>query len=203
MFATAKETLFSTIVILLGSSCSIICSRTAHAEPSSSCLVAGDTYGPCIKKTDCAEGLFCFNGLAGNMCVREAPEDVVPQDEECVALVGGAGIECDPDWGGCVVRCQNDSDCGAGTVCEENLGICMHPYSLYHIRPVHGAELGPCDSSKQCGYHLDTCITDPEVNGSMCIRKDHPEWLVSCASHSDCPNGQVCSPEYDTCVWAG
>ncbi len=172
-------------------------------NPSPSCLSTGDTYGRCDSNYDCAEGLYCFNGLAGNMCVREFGAVVPPEDDECVALIGGAGITCDINWGGCVVRCQNDGDCAAGTVCEENLGICMHPYGLHNVRAPGGAELGPCDKNHECGYHLDICLVAPDVNGSLCMQKAHPEWLVSCSTHPDCPNGMVCSDIEQVCVWAG
>lgn len=176
---------------------SIICS--AACDLPSQCTSDGNLFGQCINHA-CNDGLTCFSGLAGDVCVRAAIEDVQPEDDACAVQIGDGQVECnDTHWWACLVVCDNDAQCWGGTVCEENIGACMHPYGPYNVRAPDGAELGPCTKESTCEYHLDTCMA--EKKGSMCIRKDHPEWLILCNADDECVNGQVCGTEFGFCVW--
>lgn len=180
-------------------SCSIICSAACDFLVPGECLGEGGLYGRCVDH-GCVDGLTCFSGLAGEMCVTDSPAGEA--EELCAAPIGGAGISTESTfYGAYLIRCQNDADCGVGTICEEILGICLYPYGAHNVQPPPGAELGPCDKEVTggCGYHLDTCVAVDE--GTMCIRKDHPEWLITCAADDDCVNGQVCGSEVGFCVW--
>lgn len=187
--------------ILLAATCSsIICGSGCDFLVPGECRGDGGLYGPCVDHA-CVDDLTCFSGLAGEMCVTNVAAGEA--DELCAAPIGGTGISTEPTFEGLyLIRCQNDGDCHAGTVCDEINGACLYPYGPHNVQPPPGAELGPCDPNLEtgCGYHLDVCAESPE--GSMCIQKDHPEWLVWCVDDADCPsNGQLCSDLDGFCVW--
>lgn len=200
--STIRETLFGTIVLLLSSSCSIICGVACDFLVPGECRGPGGLFGPCVDH-GCVDGLVCFSGLAGDICVRPDKESWSPEDETCRAAVFvDLGLDCLRFGQGCLPSCDNDGQCGNGSVCEENIGACMFPSQETHVQPVPGAELGPCDPGMEtgCGYHLDTCLDVEE--GTLCFQKDHPEWLVPCSKESpECPNGQVCAGGEEVCVW--
>lgn len=192
-----------TCVLVAASTCSIICgSAGCDFLVPGECFGAGGIFGPCVDH-GCVDGLVCFSGLAGDICVRPDKESWLPEDEACrVTSIGGTGVECLNFGQGCLPTCDNDGQCQNGTVCEEIIGACMHPSKPTHVQPPPGAELGPCDPNLRtgCGYHLDTCLDVEE--GSICLQKDHPEWLVPCSKEdTTCPNGQVCAAGDGVCVW--
>lgn len=189
---------WSMLTFILGISCGLFagCDFLIPGE----CRGAGGLYGPCVDH-GCVDGLTCFSGVSGEMCVTTTP----PGDEEIVCRAPISGITINTEdgfFGAYLIRCNNDGECSAGTVCDEINGACLYPYDEHDVQPPPGAELGPCDPNLDtgCGYHLDTCVELEQ--GSLCVRKDHPEWIVPCSTDKPyCPNGQVCAEQDGMCVW--
>jgi len=167
---------------------------------SDACMADGGLYGACVDN-QCADGLSCFSGLAGEMCVRQSAP--TQDDESCASGIGGGALFTEQLlYGAWLIDCDNDADCAIGTVCEENIGACLHPYGPHNVKPPPGFGLGPCDVDGTCGYHLDQCFEANNGSGNICTRPDRPEWLAPCSKvEPDCPNGQVCATDDEVCVW--
>lgn len=123
MLANTRETLFSTLVFLLGSSCSIICGCD-WGEPGQ-CIGAGGMFGAC-NTTQCGPGLLCWGTSVGSVC---APRTGFADEEAevCGMAMGENPVLC-LDGDVCVVPCANDSQCINGAVCSVDKGFCVHPY---------------------------------------------------------------------------
>lgn len=191
---------FVSIFIAVSTCSSIICGAACDWQEPGECFGPTGLFGPCINH-ECIDGLECFSGLAGEMCVQQARP--TPEAEACASWVGGTGFFTAKDlWGVWLIGCDSDADCDHGTVCEENIGACLHPYIDENVKPPPGAGLGPCTTEYTCGYHLDECFVASNGSGTICARPDRPEWLAACSKvEPDCPNGQVCATDDEVCVW--
>jgi MYXO-CTERM domain-containing protein len=144
---------------------------------------------PCNPATpieSCPLGSYCFAyacGVDGGHCVfrgAEAPGAVgapCAQDGDCLNLY------CrDPADGGgqrCMVRCEDDAVCGAGSVCApvpQGCGGCVPEAG----DPLLGSFGQPCDTDDQCASGL--CGAD--ADGTFCTQ--------ACG---DCPAGYHCARE--------
>lgn len=204
--STIRETLFGTIVLLLSSSCSIICGVACDWVEAGECLSEGKLFGPCTSTASCDVGLTCRITSQGDICippielidVREAEEEA----EACADWRGEFGLKCNPNWGTCHIPCATDSHCINGTVCAEDWEICVYPRNAEDVQPPMGETLGPCMGDDMlCLHETDTCVVSTVVDGNICSRIGE-FWLAQCSKEDPfCPNGQVCSTDKKVCVW--
>ena len=180
---------------------SIICSAACDFEPGE-CLGEAEMFGPCLDGT-CAPGLTCRITSQGDVCLPTMRDAIAlgAKAEECAEARTSLGMWCNKDWNTCHMPCVYDSHCLGGTVCAEDVEICVYPKEKDDVKPPAGETLGPClGEDMLCFDPLDTCIVSLTVSGNICGR---PYWTVPCNvdTADECPNGQVCALDENVCVW--
>lgn len=167
MFATTKETLFGTIVLLLSSSCSIICGAACDWIEPGECLGVGEIFGPCNPDGSCSPDLQCIESTKGWICI---PGAVAADDWEAATCASWRGdMACSKEKDMCFLGCDGPDACKGGTVCDENAGMCVYPYES-QVLPDVGESYGPCDARDTCAAG-NTCVkrTYGAIAGDICL----------------------------------
>lgn len=172
------------------------CQSNLYCRPplttgSSQCAAWGQEQAPCSPTQLCAVGLACVSGGCRRLPPPEQPCLMGQCDDSafCVATADGGLCEARHDAG---VACTDDTQCGAGLVCETTAQQCV-PAVVMAI----GAECSPqqqCSSGATCvievGQRLGSCQA-PKKAGERCrVASD-------CQGHLTCleaDGGRACGP---------
>jgi hypothetical protein len=193
----------------------------------SECYAESEPFGPCTADNDCDPGLACIFAAEGNIC-SPGCGDALPGDH-CGGFCGDQlPAVCHPDGQTCAHPCTlDDDDCPDGQVCDDGQGICVFPKPVPRFQPIvcggPGGLFGSCDDNvcddglmcftAKTG-HMCT-ILNSEINGrnekSVHICGDEHGTMdcdeqigfcrIICNDNSDCPVGNVCDLDTESCVF--
>ena len=130
----------------------------------------GGTGWDCSNNYDCAAGCYCDPDTdtcqEGGFCER---------DEDCAeGFVCDNRSSCVPGNGGGEEECTEDSQCEAGSFCDESSGDCVPS--------------GDCTADDQC------------PDGQTCDEERETCVPAACDENSDCPTGSYCDLSSGECV---
>lgn len=126
---------------------------------------------------------------AGN--TDDGPVGPQPNGAQC-----GSADECEsgfcydvPMVGGVCSECLSDSDCGTGT--------CALDFQMLYAVCTDGSQGVMCDSDRGC---MGDLVCEPLVDTGGVFPLN---FCSECGANAACPDGQTCTPVYDTVAFQG